>query len=123
MTDIRMIQPTIDIDTLHAGLDALGREIKVGTLVRSFDHAITMQDGRIGRCEVKGDYASFIEGIVEAVGVEIEGCPRYAILCTYAQSGDEERSSRVGEVYYPPVNGTPTSLGRTCAGVFQRVIE
>ena len=82
--------------------------IKVGDRVRSFDYV----QGDFGR-DLDGDRACYVEGIIEDL-VEREGCPRYAIRVDYDVFGGDERNHRVGNLVYPPVNGTPTSFGGDC---------
>lgn len=63
-----------------------------------------------------GDYGCYVYGTV--VGFcEIEGCPRYSILVEEKVRDDKVREGRKNEMVFPPVNGTPTTMGRTCNGV------
>ena len=80
-------------------------DITVGTKVRSFDF-----DGR----DLEGERACYAEGKV--VGFEkLEGCERYVIEVTRRVFGGDEDDRR-GKIY-PPVNGTPTWMGRVTDGV------
>jgi hypothetical protein len=88
-------------------------EIAVGDRVRSFDFAWPGEDW--GR-DLEGERASYVEGVVIEIGVEIEGCPRYKIEVDRDVFGGEERDyanfrGRVGQFVYPPVNGTPSTMG------------
>ena len=85
--------------------------IQVGSKVRSFDFA---RDGR-GR-QLEGERACYIEGVVEGFK-HLEGCERYVIrVDRKVWAGEEVDNPYRGHVY-PPVNGTPTSLGGVCNGV------
>lgn len=80
-------------------------DIKVGDLVRSYDFEVR---------EVEGPNACYVEGIVE--GFVTDGCRRYEIRVTRTVwCGAEVDFGR--DRFYPPVNGTPTSLGRVTDGV------
>jgi len=81
-------------------------EIKVGDKVRSFDFA----DGEWGR-DLTGERACYVEGQVISIGMIMEGCPRYEILVERDVFGGEESDRRVGTQVYPPVNGTPSTMG------------
>ena len=91
--------------------------IKVGDRVRSFDFVGELNDGtRTGR-DLGGDRACFVEGVVELF-VEREGCPRYEIRVERdVFGGCQAVGSRVGDLVYPPVNGTPTLFGSVCDNV------
>ena len=85
--------------------------IKVGSKVRSFDFA----RGDRGR-QLEGERACYIEGVVEGFK-DLEGCERYVIrVDRKVWAGEEVEKPYRGHVY-PPVNGTPTSLGGVCDGV------
>ena len=86
--------------------------IEVGSKVRSFDFA----RGDSGR-DLAGERACYVEGVVEGFK-EVEGCERYVIRVDRKVFGGEEEDilGRFPHVY-PPVNGTPTSLGGVCNGV------
>lgn len=86
--------------------------IKVGSVVRSFDFAA----GKYGR-DLEGERACYVEGVVEEIGEVIEGCPRYKIRVTRDVFGGEEKPTRVGTYVFPPINGTPTMLGRVMESV------
>jgi len=82
-------------------------EITVGTKVRSFDFA--------GR-ELTGERACYVEGTVVAKGK----CPpvcvcskHYHILVARQVFGGRERTELVGEIVYPPLNGTEGMFGAT----------
>ena len=90
--------------------------IQVGDKVRSFDFAGPFANGaKYGR-DLEGERACFVEGVVEAV-VEREGCPRYEIRVNRDVFGGEESDRRVGNLVYPPVNGTPSLFGYDCDNV------
>ena len=85
--------------------------IQVGSKVRSFDFA----RGDRGR-QLEGERACYIEGVVEGFK-DLEGCERYVIrVDRKVWAGEEVDNPYRGHVY-PPVNGTPTSLGGVCDGV------
>tara|TARA_Y100000593_G_C4302162_1_gene333926 strand:- start:1502 stop:1792 length:291 start_codon:yes stop_codon:yes gene_type:complete len=76
--------------------------IQIGTRVRSFDFS----RGPGGR-DLEGEYACYIEG--QVIGfTDIEGCKRYKILVDRDVFGGKDSKERVGQVRFPPVNGTPT---------------
>ncbi len=87
-------------------------EIKIGDTVRSFDF-----DGR----DLDGERACYIEGEVIAI-VFWEGCDRYKIKVSdrIFRGVNVSIGEDYGEVL-PPVNGTPTSLGRICNGVVKMI--
>ena len=91
--------------------------IQVGDRVRSFDFA----QGDFGR-ELYGERACYVEGVVESF-VEREGCPRYEVRVEVDVFGGEEsgqragKRNRVGNLVYPPVNGTPKLFGGVCDNV------
>ena len=82
--------------------------IQIGDRVRSFDFS----RGPGGR-DLEGENACYIEGKVIGFA-EIEGCKRYKILVDRDVFGGEETKERVGQVRFPPVNGTRSLFsGRT----------
>ena len=82
-------------------------EITIGSKVRSFDFHY-MRD-------LDGPRSSYMEGVV--TGIEnIRGCDRYVIEVTRAVGGGKEHSD-YPSVIIPPVNGTPTTMGRVTDGV------
>lgn len=84
-------------------LEAQG-PIEVGDVVRSFDFAM----GEFGR-ELEGDRASYIEGVVIAIGDSpacAANCPHYHIEVGREVSGGLEnfhRGNLLGEIVYPPL--------------------
>ena len=76
--------------------------VKVGTRVRGYDF-----DNR----NLVGDRASYIEGVIESIGVFSEGCDRYAIRVDRDVFGGKESKARVGQLVFPPLNGTPSLFG------------
>jgi len=82
--------------------------IEIGDHVRSFDFE---------RRDLDGEYACYMEGDVIEI-VHWQGCDRYRIRVTDRIVGGKNIgvSDDFKEVL-PPVNGTPTSLGRVCNGV------
>jgi hypothetical protein len=85
--------------------------VKVGDRVRSFDF-----DSR----DADGQHANYMEGIVQAIGKPVAEatCDCYTILIDrVVWRGDDQANEFVGRLVHPPVNGTPTSLGRTTHGV------
>ena len=85
--------------------------VQVGDRVRSFDFI----QGDFGR-DLEGERACYVEGVVEAL-VEREGCPRYEIRVELDIFGGDECNHRVGNLVYPPVNGTPHLFGGSCDNV------
>jgi hypothetical protein len=106
---------TFDAGDLHVHE---GSSVKVGDRVRSFDFASR---------SVEGEDACYVEGVVEAIGREFAGGPAFADCARYqirvrrrVFAGEEltgEEPSLVGGYVYPPVNGTPTTLGEITDGV------
>lgn len=78
----------------------------VGDRVRSFDFADRSLDG---------PRACYMEGQITGLK-EIEGCWRYKIEVNRCVGGGKEQD-RFPAVIYPPVNGTPTMMGRITDGV------
>jgi hypothetical protein len=86
-------------------------EIEIGDRVRSFDFAL------MGNRDLMGVRAAYVVGFVTDIQV-IEGCKRYCILIDIRVWGGKAEDLRDKTHYvYPPVNGTPTSLGGICDGV------
>ena len=82
-------------------------EITIGSKVRSFDFYY-MRD-------LDGPRSCYMEGVV--TGIEnIRGCDRYVIEVDRCVGGGKERSD-FPSVIIPPVNGTPTTMGRITDGV------
>jgi len=95
--------------------------IEVGNKVRSFDFATTIKGEAYGR-DLEGDRASYVEG--EVIGFEHKAmCSRYVIRVERRVFGGEEVTQVVANahaeehVVYPPVNGTPRTLGGVTDGV------
>ena len=83
------------------------RDVRVGDRVRSFDFAVTTEDGkRLGR-DLEGERACYVEGVVSSIE-EIQGCDRYVIEVSRRVFGGEVRPPRENDRVIPPVNGTPT---------------
>lgn len=87
------------------------QNITVGQKVRSFDFA----DGKWGR-DLEGERACYVEGEVVEMTRHIpgpdgflmdSGCDRYVIRCDKRVFGGEE-VEREDELFYVPVNGTPS---------------
>jgi hypothetical protein len=83
-------------------------EIKSGDFVRSFDF-----ESR----DLDGERACYVEGMVVDI-VRWQGCDRYRIRVT----DQIFRGKNIGvdddhKEVFPPVNGTPTSMGNVCNGV------
>lgn len=72
-------------------------DIKPGDRVRSYDFA--------------GNLTCYAEGVVEAITEPLEGCPRYRIVIDKRVMDGRLLAEHEG-VVFPPVNGTPTWLGR-----------
>ena len=71
-------------------------DLKAGDRVRSYDFA--------------GNFTCYAEGVIEAITEPIEGCPRYRIRVDKRLFNGQEVAAE-GPVY-PPVNGTPTLMGK-----------
>ena len=84
--------------------------IRTNDTVRSFDFEMLR--------ELEGPEACYVEGVVECLK-DLEGCPRYDIRVTRVVFKGVERKFEEGHRVYPPVNGTPTILGRITDGVFK----
>ena len=82
-------------------------DIKIGNKVRSFDFHY-MRD-------LEGPRSCYMEGVVTGIE-EVRGCDRYVIVVDRCIAAGKERSD-FPEVIYPPVNGTPTWMGRVTDGV------
>ena len=84
-------------------------DINIGTKVRSFDFHY-MRD-------LDGPRSCYMEGTV--TGFEkIRGCMRYVIeVDRCIGRGKELPAQEYPPIIYPPVNGTPTSMGRVTDGV------
>jgi len=97
---------------LHAGIDLAGNPIAVGTRVRAFDFPSVVRD-QLSGLDLDGERACFCEGVVEAIGEVMEGCPRYRIRTTRVVFGGSE-SPVDGDhrTIWPPVNGAPQMFGR-----------
>ena len=82
-------------------------EINIGNRVRSFDFHYERS--------LNGPRSCYMEGVV--TGFEkIQGCSRYVITVDRCVAGGEDQEN-FPETIYPPVNGTPTSMGRITDGV------
>lgn len=100
--------------------DTVDTTIVVGDRVRSHDF------DRLGPTRsTEGEDACYIEGVVEAITDPktheyFKDCPRYAIRVSKRMFAGENRDgpgSNVGELIFPPVNGTPTWLDNITSGV------
>ena len=93
------------------------QDIEVGDIVRSFDHYGEV-DAEMAS-DLTGENACYVIGIVEPpdeVSQSFEDCERYTIrIVSRIVNG---RTRPLGESHvYPPVNGTPTLMGRIQSGV------
>jgi hypothetical protein len=75
----------------------MASKIKIGDRVRSFDF--------------EGRDDSFVEGPVIGFDAENFDCKRYVIKCELSMFGGDPDPQRIGEIVYPPVNGTRTWMG------------
>lgn len=81
-------------------------EITVGDKVRSFDFP--------GNKATVGDHACFVEGTVEAITTQLDGCPRYKIRVERRVFGGKTIAPGAdGAHVYPPVNGLEGFSGKT----------
>ena len=92
--------PYLTFDMVQPQKDPDSDPIQVQTRVRSFDF-----DSR----DLTGPNACYVEGKVVGFA-HMGGCERYAILVERRIVRGESRGGR-GDMVYPPLNGTPTSLG------------
>jgi len=91
--------------------------MKVGDKVRSFDFAENFNGEIFGR-DLEGNRASYVEGKLVSIQIHPHfGYDCYEILVERDVFGGKESSRRVGRKVYPPVNGTPTMMGRECDSV------
>lgn len=79
--------------------------IPIGAVVRSYDSP--------------GNRSCYVEGIVEGHCEMLRGCSRYAIrvTCQFFDNEEQPTSVLIGELVYPPMNGTLTTRGVMTAGV------
>jgi len=109
-------QVLIPADNLDENRDIYGQSIGVGTRVRTHDFALGYKDGQkpLGYDE-SGDRACWMEGIVTDTRTVMEGCKRYTIdVDTRCVLGKTEKYE---DTVYPPLNGTPSTMGGITAGV------
>ena len=85
----------------------MNTDIKIGDKVRSFDFA--------AHRDIEGPDACFAEGVVE--GFQTIGCTRFDIRVTRAVWEGKEVPTEEGARIAPPLNGTPTNMGRITDGV------
>ena len=76
----------------------MSAQITIGSKVRSFDFAHTRE------CFVEGEVINF---------EKIQGCDRYVILVDKRIWEGEEDISEIGNLVYPPLNGTLGFFGTT----------
>lgn len=89
-------------DGSRVPLEVPVESVKLFDRVRSFDFS-----GR-DNCYVEGKVVGF---------AEIEDCKRYAILVERRVFQGQPEPVAPGEVIYPPVNGTRTTMGNVTNGV------
>ena len=95
------------------------KDITVGSKVRSFDFADTLRDGTEYGRDLEGERACYVEGTVVGFDDENFDCRRYKIQVerrVFGGKADDKVDPREA-VVYPPVNGTPTMLGRVTNNV------
>jgi hypothetical protein len=100
--------------TMENGKTITIHDVREGDLVRSYDSAAWRDSPERA--------AYFVEGRVEAVVDHPDYTKRYRLMVTrdvYENREITGASSRVGQMVYPPVNGTPhaSSLEGVCCGV------
>lgn len=82
-------------------------EIGMGDKVRSFDFA----NGTFGY-DLEGERACYVEGVILGVGDFLgQGFDQYKILCLKRIFGGKEVQPEE-DYFFPPVNGTPTWMGK-----------
>jgi hypothetical protein len=123
------IDPTKDyrptIEALTATSDIFGREIAVGSRVRSFDHPFLFGDGTVAGLETENsERISYMEGIVEAIGDTSHGRGHTAYRIRVEKHIHADRFGQpveiddmIGEHIVPPVNGLRSLLGGRTFGV------
>lgn len=87
----------------------MNTDIKIGDKVRSFDFP--------AHRDIEGPEACFAEGVVE--GFKTIGCTRFDIRVTRSVWEGKEVPTEEGTRIAPPLNGTPTDMGRVTDGVFK----
>jgi hypothetical protein len=112
-----LIAPT----ALRADLDAYGRPLTPGCRVRVFDSGRMSEDGRLLDHDTTGPRTDYVEGRLISIGEVFNADHR-----CYAVAGDRIVGPAGGRVhrqsYHPPVNGTPTTLGRYTCAVIRLVV-
>lgn len=88
--------------------------INVGDTVRSYDFA------HVGEAEDEGERACYVEGVVECITDPethpyFTDCARYQVRVTRRVFSGKAVDH--AEHVYPPVNGTPSWMGRVMNGV------
>jgi hypothetical protein len=96
------------------------KAIKVGDRARSFD----FPDNLLSRDPENAEHACFAEGLVVAITdpathPQFRDCARYVIHVERRVFGgsSERDQGLVGQIVYPPVNGTPSLFGGATNGV------
>ncbi|WP_262300220.1 hypothetical protein [Microvirga sesbaniae] len=106
--------------------DIFGNLIQVRATVRSFNLATLLNDGRVYGMDTRitaSNRVDIIEGKEVATRAIVhEGCPRYTIRISRECYGAEGVDTYdvcygTGHLVYPPLNGTPKSLGGVTFGV------
>lgn len=106
--------------SLRPDLDLYGLPLVRGCRVRAFNQARASEDGRLFGFEIEGERADYIEGTLKSIGEVFNAAHRcYEIAADHQVDGGLPREHR--QSYHPPVNGTPTSLGRITVGVMRVV--
>jgi hypothetical protein len=92
---------------------AIRKEVRVGDEVRSYDFP-------------GFSTTEYVEGVVEKVGYSPLGrdCERYHVRVKrqVVRGLEVEDSPLIGQLVYPPVNGTPSWLGGKTSGV-ERILR
>jgi hypothetical protein len=96
LSEMELPQPSIDLITSH--LAAHWDPIRAGERVRSYDF--------------EGRTDCYMEGVVMGEKI-VEGCRRY-IIAADTRVWENGEAERLKEYVYPPVNGTPTTMGGIC---------
>lgn len=91
---------------------ACDTSIKRGDKVKSYDFPDNLL------YDLERAERNYVVGTVTDI-VEKEDCAHYKILVEYRVCSGEKQETPTGQLLfvYPPVNGTPTSMGHTTCGV------
>lgn len=105
---------------LRPDIDLLGFPITPDCRVRVFGGALVTDETKVFGFDLDGDRAEYVEGTVITLGEVVQdGVRCYEVLADALIDGGQRQTHR--QVYYPPVNGTPTNADRFTCGVLRIV--